>query len=533
MIDWFNMMTKRSLENLNLQNNEIGDMNYDLLKAFDSLKVLNLSNNKLSYIKEFFNKTSSRLESLFLENNIFSGIHEFAFGSLFSLKIVNLSNNKLSKLKIRFHEKTKLKDLNLSNNEIRNFDKCTFDSLKQLKKLNLSNNKLTDNHLKDWLSYNNNKSYDLTGIDYVELNGNRFMKIPRILFQKFKRARFFNLNIVENSMDFIKFLEQKTKKDYFTNYDVNEFIFPIYEMNDDDSKLHASFNGCYLSSIDIGGEFFKKFKKDFLENGQNKDNFNLSPGEKLLVLSNLWSIAAEYFQLNPQNIIKAENNNKILLLDEIDAHMHPSLISDFMNILKTGDIHFLGFQKFLTTHNPITISFTPKDNLFQMVYDKSIDDYRIEKVKFRRHGLKSITNDLVPNYNYKPIKIVYVEGEDDLKFYNIIYNQSFEGYFFDENSDELQLKFICTNDGETDYANNAYKSVVKKQVKKYVEYEETNKIKDNNDKTIQCEPLSNFIYGIVDRDNDSIGKVKLSIIHITYQNFKSVLRPLIRIILDA
>ena len=33
--------------------------------------------------------------------------------------------------------------------------------------------------------------------------------------------------------------------------------------------------------------------EDILENGQNKENFTLSPGEKLLVLSNLWSIAAE------------------------------------------------------------------------------------------------------------------------------------------------------------------------------------------------------------------------------------------------
>ncbi len=30
-----------------------------------------------------------------------------------------------------------------------------------------------------------------------------------------------------------------------------------------------------------------------------------------------------------------------------------------------------------------------------------------------------------------------------------------------------------------------------------------NEIKENKDKTIQYEPLSNFIYGIVDRDNNN------------------------------
>jgi hypothetical protein len=95
---------------------------------------------------------------------------------------------------------------------------------------------------------------------------------------------------------------------------------------------------------------------------------------------------------------------------------------DFMDILKSGDIHFLGFQIFLTTQNPITVKFTPTDHLFQMINDKSIDDYKIEKVKFRRHCLKSFTNDLVSNYIYKSIKIVFVEGQNDLNFYNIMYN---------------------------------------------------------------------------------------------------------------
>jgi hypothetical protein len=88
------------------------------------------------------------------------------------------------------------------------------------------------------------------------------MNIPRKLFTTFERARFFNLNIVKNSKDFNKYLEQKAKKDYFTNDDVNEFIFPKDEMNRNDSKLYASFNGNYLSSIDVRGEF-RNFKSGF------------------------------------------------------------------------------------------------------------------------------------------------------------------------------------------------------------------------------------------------------------------------------
>ena len=45
---------------------------------------------------------------------------------------------------------------------------------------------------------------------------------------------------------------------------------------------------------------------------------------------------------------------------------------------------------------------------------------------------------------------------------------------------------------------------MKTQVRKYVEYEEKNKIKNNEDETIKSEQLSNLIYGIVDKDDDDI-----------------------------
>ncbi len=43
---------------------------------------------------------------------------------------------------------------------------------------------------------------------------------------------------------------------------------------------------------------------------------------------------------------------------------------------------------------------------------------------------------------------------------------------------------------------------MKTQVRKYVEYEGKNKIKNKENETIKSEPLSNIIYGIVDKDDD-------------------------------
>jgi hypothetical protein len=278
----------------------------------------------------------------------------------------------------------------------------------------------------------------------------------------------------------------------------------LYDLEKEISEFKFHYNGYENVNIEFIHSKLKHVGQrieDFLEASKDKDNFELSPGEKLIILSNFWLINAEYFKYNPPHIENAYNKNKILLLDEADAHMHPSLIRDFMNILKNGYIHYLGFQVFMTTHNPITVTFTPKENLFEMKYEN--DRYSIEKVNFRRHGLKALTDDLVPNFNYKPIKIVYVEGMDDLKFYNFIYNRSFEDNLLDEDVDELQLKFMCTTDGKKDLESKACKEAVKIQVKKYIEYEEKYKINDVEDEIVKCESLSNLIYGIVDRDEDA------------------------------
>jgi hypothetical protein len=78
--------------------------------------------------------------------------------------------------------------------------------------------------------------------------------------------------------------------------------------------------------------------EDFLEASKDKDNFELSPGEKLIILSKFWLINTEYFKYNPAHIENAYNKNKILLLDVADAQMHPSLISGFINILNILNI---------------------------------------------------------------------------------------------------------------------------------------------------------------------------------------------------
>jgi hypothetical protein len=49
--------------------------------------------------------------------------------------------------------------------------------------------------------------------------------------------------------------------------------------------------------------------------------------------------------------------------------MHPSLIKEFIDLISSNDLDYLNLQVIMTTHNPITVSLTPIENLFELKND--------------------------------------------------------------------------------------------------------------------------------------------------------------------
>ena len=67
----------------------------------------------------------------------------------------------------------------------------------------------------------------LDKIEYLDLHGNGFQHLPKLGLRKLKtiiKSRFFNLNVIENSLDFDKIL-QDSKIDSLTKSDINDYIF--------------------------------------------------------------------------------------------------------------------------------------------------------------------------------------------------------------------------------------------------------------------------------------------------------------------
>lgn len=195
---------------------------------------------------------------------------------------------------------------------------------------------------------------------------------------------------------------------------------------------------------------------------------DLSSGEKVLVSLVFW-----LFNSNDKGIFP-----KLLLLDEPDAHLHPSMTKQFFHVLKDVLCQKYDVRVIMTTHSPSTVAIAPEDSLFVMKKDGS----RIEKA-FKDSALGILTSG-VPSFsiNYENRRQVFVESPNDVTFYEKLYNKLAHLLI-----PEISLSFISSGESRTD--KNGIKIANCGQVINI------------------CETLRNagnkFIWGIIDWDTDN------------------------------
>lgn len=153
-----------SVSVLDLRYNDIQVVNNNgIFKNYNSLKTIDLSQNKIKKIeKEAFNGAVS-LTELRINDNLLTDLHGVMFSGLPSLKILQIRNNRISCLgNHSFVGLEHLKEIDLYSNEIGTIDQGSFDYLQDIETLNiLSNNLNCDCRLSwmhDWLLRNNHVS---------------------------------------------------------------------------------------------------------------------------------------------------------------------------------------------------------------------------------------------------------------------------------------------------------------------------------------------------------------------------------------
>lgn len=83
----------------------------------------------------------------------------------------------------------------------------------------------------------------------------------------------------------------------------------------------------------------------------------LSSGEKVMT-----SIALGLFNMNEAG--RLGGLPKILLLDEVDAPLHPTLARRLVETIKATFVEQRNIKVILTTHSPATVAFSPKESVF-------------------------------------------------------------------------------------------------------------------------------------------------------------------------
>lgn len=193
------------------------------------------------------------------------------------------------------------------------------------------------------------------------------------------------------------------------------------------------------------------------------DFSDLSSGEKMLL-----SLAVWLFNSNRKKRLP-----KLLLLDEPDAHLHPSAIKDFIEVIENVLVKQYGVRVLMTTHSPSTVALAPDHALFEM----SADQGAILPLKSKDFGISMLSEGLLTVR--ENTKYVLVEDSDDAKFYTETYKIFRLRDLLNPN---IGILFLPSSNPKA--AKSGGNTVVKAWVEKFV-----------------TQGLDNMFQGLVDLDN--------------------------------
>lgn len=209
---------------------------------------------------------------------------------------------------------------------------------------------------------------------------------------------------------------------------------------------------------------------------------DLSSGEKTILRTVLW-----FYNTKHNNIFP-----KLFLLDEPDAHLHPSMTRQFIDVLKNVLVDQYSVRVILSTHSPSTVALAPDNSIFVM----SREEPRIRRAASKAEAIGLLTSGLV--IVSPGTRFVLVEDEADVTFYSVI-----RDVLADQgpSKDPKALKpaptivFMPASRGKGSRKTAGGKNVVTEWVEKF-----------------DAAPLNEMFRGIIDRDSGNIGGPRVEVL---------------------
>lgn len=184
--------------------------------------------------------------------------------------------------------------------------------------------------------------------------------------------------------------------------------------------------------------------------GEIVDYDSLSSGEQAIVQFVIWSYGQDF----------RGNRLNTMVLDEPDAHLHPSMckmmVEIFSEISAKKEIGGGGIRIIITTHSPSTVAFTPEGSLFVM--QRETDNKRVirpttseDAVEILSDGIftfsRAMSNFTLLSSSPKQ-NLVFVEGKTDVRHFTKaiqVLGYDLDVAFFDMHDASTLSSFIkCT-----------------------------------------------------------------------------------------
>ena len=221
-----------------------------------------------------------------------------------------------------------------------------------------------------------------------------------------KRKKWNNITTAECIYREKKLLDElKTTKSY---QDIMKKLLPEEPKNDEPwERIDRIFQDCNLqiridrANLNACVEFIKYPDDKLLKIS------DLSSGEKVAFTLALWTWGSTTGQ-----------KTEVLLIDEFDAHLNPSIAEKFIEIIQKYFVDY-GVQVFMTTHNPSTIVYA-KQKGAQILW---MEDGKINKTKEYPEIVNDLSNGLIDILDLEKEvqliiqsnkkRVVYTEGKTD------------------------------------------------------------------------------------------------------------------------
>ncbi|KXV41886.1 hypothetical protein AD941_02390 [Gluconobacter albidus] len=143
------------------------------------------------------------------------------------------------------------------------------------------------------------------------------------------------------------------------------------------------------------------------EEGTHVEFSSLSAGEKVLVL-----LSISMLNIDSSRVIIQKP--PLLLLDEIDASLHPAVLHQWIKTIQDKVVGKMGIPCIMTTHSPVTVALAPEEALFEM----RRENIPLSKIS-TREALNKLTVGLPSmEVDFTQRRQIFVEADVDAEAYD-------------------------------------------------------------------------------------------------------------------